>query len=450
MTPCIAIFDIGKTNKKCILFDLNYAIIREIETKLEETVDDDGHPCDDLGKLSAWLTSTWREIQEDSFLNVVALNFTAYGASLVHLNEEGKPVTPLYSYLKPFPPDLEEQFEAAYGDKNTLSVQTASPPLGMLNSGLQLYWLKYRKPELFRQIKTTLHFPQYCSYLFSGQTVTEYTGLGCHTALWDFRKADYHAWVYAEELVNLFPLVVSHEKHFLMRFRSSFIPVGLGLHDSSSATIPFLKKYTDPFLLLSTGTWGITLNPFSRRELTAEELNQDCLNYFTYEGRPVKASRLFIGNTHEDWARRLSSHFHTAKDYFKSVRFDPGLVPEPAWLSPDRPNPSSKLSDQISAQNRLRIDLDLQRHETYEQAYHDLISQIVAAQAQAIVLAGEGETERFQHLVVDGGFSRNELFLKMLQAYFPALQITVSQTSQGTAQGAALLMEGFVRNTQQV
>jgi L-fuculokinase len=451
MTPCIAVFDIGKTNKKCLLFDQNFAIIRELETRLEETVDDDGHPCDDLAKLTEWMRSTWRSLEEESSLDVVGLNFAAYGASLVHLNEKGDPVTPLYSYLKPFPEDLKEQFHATYGDQQTIAMQTASPPLGMLNSGLQLYWLKHRKPDLFRQIKTTLHFPQYCSYVFTGQLVTEYTGLGCHTALWDFGQHDYHAWVRAEGLTGLFPLISSHRRQYSLPFRNRLIPVGLGLHDSSSAVIPFLKQYADPFLLLSTGTWGITLNPFSQQKLTPEELAQDCLHSLTYEGKPVKASRLFIGNAHEEWARRLADHFHTAPAYFKSVQYQPELVPVAPHQVAARSVRNGERADQTKdASVPLGLALDLAGFQTYEQAYHHLIAQVAAAQAKAVLLAGEGKMERFDKIVVDGGFSRNGLFLKMLQAHFPSLDITVSQTSQGSAQGAALLLDAFVRKAEQV
>ena len=146
MIPCIAIFDIGKTHKKILLFDQRYQIIKEEEVSIDETVDDDGDKGEDLEALTNWIRATWRALEADQRYDVLAVNFTAYGASLVHLNEAGEAVTPLYNYLKPFPENLEKQFYNTYGDRLTLSAQTASPPLGMLNAGLQLYWLKYQKP----------------------------------------------------------------------------------------------------------------------------------------------------------------------------------------------------------------------------------------------------------------------------------------------------------------
>ena len=39
--------------------------------------------------------------------------------------------------------------------------KTASPLLGSLNSGLQLYRLKKEQPEVFQKIHHALHLPQY-------------------------------------------------------------------------------------------------------------------------------------------------------------------------------------------------------------------------------------------------------------------------------------------------
>lgn len=173
MIPCIAVFEIGKTHKKILLFDQRYQIIKEEEVSLRETVDDDGEKGEDLEALTTWLRTTWQALEADQTYDVLAVNFTAYGAALVHLNEAGEPVAPLYNYLKPYPENLEKQFYNTYGGKPTISAETASPPLGMLNAGLQLYWLKHQKPEVFAKINHTLHLPQYIAYLFTGEMTTD-------------------------------------------------------------------------------------------------------------------------------------------------------------------------------------------------------------------------------------------------------------------------------------
>ena len=155
MTPAIAIFDIGKTNKKLLLFDSMYKILFEEQVQFPEILDEDGFHTEDLQKLRNWIVSSFEAICTDTRFSITALNFSSYGASFVHLNADKEVLTPLYNYLKPFPENLKNTFEK----RVAFTVQTASPILGMLNSGLQLYWLKYQKPQLFSQITHALHLP---------------------------------------------------------------------------------------------------------------------------------------------------------------------------------------------------------------------------------------------------------------------------------------------------
>jgi L-fuculokinase len=104
----IAIFDIGKTNKKFFLFNEQYKIVFERTVQFAEIQDEDGFTCDDVHQLSAWVSEMITEAMGLNQFNIKAFNFSAYGASFVHINSKGEPVTPLYNYLKPFPAQLKE------------------------------------------------------------------------------------------------------------------------------------------------------------------------------------------------------------------------------------------------------------------------------------------------------------------------------------------------------
>ncbi|GAB4185034.1 MAG: FGGY-family carbohydrate kinase [Thermoflexibacter sp.] len=419
MQTVTAIFDIGKTNKKFLLYDENLQIVREEQVKIPEMTDEDGFPCDDLSLLTQWIHTTWAKVVADKQFFVKQINFTTYGASFVHLDKNGKALTPLYNYLKPFPEELLDSFYQKYGDKTTLAVQTASPPLAMLNSGLQLYWLKYHKPDLFKQVHTSLHFPQYCAYLFSRRLSTEFTSIGCHTMLWDFVKKDYHAWVYQEELHQLFPPIVTSYVNGTTLFREHQIPCGVGLHDSSAALIPYKKLTSEPFILLSTGTWGIVLNPFSTEPLSESELLQDCLKYLTFEGQSVKASRLFIGNLHEQVTEKLAEFFHKSNDYFKNISTRPNF------------NIDEKLR-----QTCIFHEDNLNTYNDYEEAYATFMLDLVQKQAQKIKLIMD-KGIKYKKLFIDGGFAKNPIFLTFLAYFFPTLDIQTVSFAQGTSLGAA-------------
>ena len=104
------------------------------------------------------------------------------------------------------------------------------------------------------------------------------------------------------------------------------MPVGIGLHDSSAALIPYLASFAESFILISTGTWCISLNPFTTEPLTAEELQYDCLCFMQYRGKPVKASRLFAGHDHEAQTRRLAAYFAVPHDTYQTVAYNPALI----------------------------------------------------------------------------------------------------------------------------
>jgi sugar (pentulose or hexulose) kinase len=264
--PVIVIFDVGKTNKKVLLFDEQCKLLHEESIQLEETVDEDGFPCEDVNLLTKWLKQKFSEILLRKDMDVKAVNFSAYGASFVNIDRRGNVITPLYNYLKPFPDQIKKKFYDTYGGESLIAKQTASPVLGSLNSGMQLYRLKYEKPEVYQKIEYSLHLPQYLSFIVSKNPASDISSVGCHTNLWDFKNSDYHRWVFEENLnKKLAPLYNGNK---VIGAINDKMPVGIGLHDSSAALIPYLSSFKEPFVLISTGTWNISLNPFNHAELT--------------------------------------------------------------------------------------------------------------------------------------------------------------------------------------
>ncbi len=375
--PVIAIFDVGKANKKLFLFDENYRIVFERSARFSETVDEDGDACENLDSLRLSVYDSLQEVFHHKAFEVKAVNFSTYGASYVHLDEEGRPITPLYNYLKPYPQDLQKQFYDTYGGEENFSNITASPILGHLNSGMQLYWLKYKRPHVFRAIKHSLHLPQYMSYLLSGDHFSDITSIGCHTNLWNFVKNDYHEWVYKEGIIKKLAPIVSGEHVVYPAFPGTNYRVGVGLHDSSAALIPYLVNFHDPFILISTGTWCISLNPFNNQPLTAEELQCDCLSYMTYQGKPVKASRLFGGNEHEQQVKRIADFFHQSTSRYKSMEFDLKITND---LRGKNEIADFVLDTQSLVKTSLFAKRELSTFKSDEEAYHQLILDIVTQQ----------------------------------------------------------------------
>lgn len=420
--PVIAIFDVGKTNKKLFLFDENYKIVFERSARFTETMDEDGDPCENLESLRLSVFDSLREVFRNPAFEVKSINFATYGASFVYLDENGNPLAPLYNYLKAYPEELKEQFYNTYGGKEEFSNLTASPVLGSLNSGMQLYRIKYEKPELFKRIKYALHLPQYLSYLISGKAYSDLTSIGCHTNLWDFSKHTYHDWVKKEGIFEKLAPIVPSNSVMPAAFPGNNYAVGAGFHDSSAALVPYLVNFHEPFILLSTGTWCISLNPFNSSPLTAEELENDCLCYLQYEGKPVKASRLFSGYEHEQQVKRIAAHFGTDIITYRSVPYDSRIIEEL----------------QLNSQRAVTSfgERDLIGFATDIIAYHQLVLDLVNQQYIATNRVLKGTTVK--RIFVDGGFSKNSIFMNLLAVAFPELEVFAAFMAQATAVGAAL------------
>ncbi len=429
----IAIFDVGKTNKKLFLFDENYQIISEESTRLENIKDEDDFECEDVHALTRWITTEFKKISSLNDFNIHAVNFSGYGASMVNINDTGRPITPLYSYLKPYPDVLKEKFYNTYGGESLVSKQTASPVLGSLNSGLQLYRLKYEHPELFSQLKYALHLPQYLSFIISSVMASDITSIGCHTHLWDFEKNKYHDWVFAEGLQHKLAPIYNIDQTENIVNGTNKICVGIGLHDSSAALIPYLKLFPEPFILLSTGTWCISLNPFNHSMLTEYELQNDCLCYLTFEGKPVKASRLFAGNEHEEQIKKLGDHFNKDVNYYTEVKYNPYFLRRLQKIDMPKSKGRTAMLQQSVFEKRA-----LTGFQSYEEAYHQLMLDIVSQQYYSTQLVLEGT--HVKRIFVDGGFGKNEIYMHLLADAFPGIEVFAASMAQATAVGAALCL----------
>ncbi|NJM93476.1 MAG: carbohydrate kinase [Cytophagales bacterium] len=320
----IAIFDIGKTNKKFYLFGQNYQILHQEEHNFAETEDEDGFPSEDLSAVAQWVTSTLRAAKADRRFQIKALNFSTYGASAVHLDDHNRVVTPLYNYLKPLEPQILEQLAQHHGQLEQLALDTACPmPLDNLNVGLQMYRLRCLRPDTFDRIHVSLHLPQYLSFLFTGVPTCAKSMIGCHSLLWDFDHDKYHPWALNAGVTQKFVPI----RACTSAVQKGEMHIGPGMHDSAASLVPYMvSPSAQPFVLLSTGTWSIAMNPSNDQALTLDELRQGCLKYMNYLGKGVKSSRLFMGQEHEQQVNQIAAHFHVQPDFYKTVVYQPELA----------------------------------------------------------------------------------------------------------------------------
>ena len=438
MKKVTAIFDIGKTNKKFFLFDTDYQEVYREYITFEPIADEDGHPTEDLKSLQNWLKNVFDRILKSDKYDIIAINFSTYGASLVHLDENGEVVTPLYNYTKPFASKIIDSFFQKYGPEEKFAVETGSSLDGMLNSGMQLYWLKHSKPETFKKIKYSLHLPQYISYIFTGIPISEYTSIGCHTAMWDFAKKDYHDWIYAEGFHKILPTIVSTETSINMNYNGNRIKIGVGIHDSSAALLPYVRSIKKKFILVSTGTWSIALNPFSEKLLTKEDVANDCINYMRINGKPVKSARLFLGNEYSEQVKQLTEHFEVDPELHKSVKFDYDTYFE--IIKDFEP-----MFRWEGIETKYMPEVTKITYDSFEHAYHHLMIELVLLQVESIKIAAGND--KIEKLYIDGGFSDNDVYIKLVSHYLRNMELRTTDSSLGSALGAAIAISDSKLNS---
>jgi len=428
----IAVFDIGKTNKKFLLFDSGLELIQQKEVRFSEITDDDGYPCDDIDSIEAWIKNCLNSTLKLKEIEIKAVNFTTYGATIVFIDNKGNRLTPVYNYLKPMPEAILNEFYDTYGGVNEFSRQTASPAMGMLNSGLQLLWLKRSKPTLFACVESVMHFPQYLSFLFSGKIVSEFTSIGCHTAMWDFDRNKYHSWIEKENI--RLPQPVSNQTIFPVSVNCKKIQFGIGIHDSSSSMVPYIKRADEKFILISTGTWCIMMNPFNNEPLTPSQLEQDSLCYMSIRQQPVKSSRFFLGHIHDVNLNRLNEHFGVKHDFYKTLETNNSKI-----VTLHKLNKGRVFFRKGMPKDHIDNEADIQRFKTFDEAYHKLmfdLTELLMDSFKLVVPAGD----KSGTVYITGGFSRNEIFVNLIASFLPERKIFISEIDNATALGAAMVI----------
>jgi len=419
----IVVFDIGKTHKKCFVFSLEFQLLFEKSIQVNPIPDEDGFLSDDLRFTLDWMEGLLEELL--LAFTVKKVNFSAHGASFVLIDWNGEPRLPLYNYLKPVSTTIENEFYERYTD---LELSSASPRSGFLNSGFQLYWLKKTRQKKFEQVHYALHLPQFFHYYFTGNAISEYCSIGCHTSLWNYTLATYQDWLTQEGISALLPPLCTAEKTWKGTGLLQEISVGVGLHDSSAALLPYVKAIQKPFILLSTGTMNVALNPFSKDLLVKEELNQGCLHYMTPQGQPVKASRFFMGGAHEQLCGSIVSHFKCNSDFYKTLTYEAEVF--------DQVTPLNGLNWSIATIDFSLPQTALKKYTSPKEAYYALMKTLLQIQLDALAhVIGKTKIER---IYLDGGFQKNQVFVKHLSRCFADLEVYRSDFALGAALGAAL------------
>ncbi|MDW4498810.1 FGGY-family carbohydrate kinase [Sulfitobacter sp. D35] len=419
----VAVIDIGKTNAKLALVDLDDMSEIAVVTRPNTVRPGPPWPHFDLEGHWEFLLDGLAAFHRAHGID--AISVTTHGASIVLLDKTGRLAAPMLDYEHDGPDEVRESYDALRPD----FAETGSPrlPAG-LNVGAQLHWMLKQDPGLRDRIATVVTYPQYWGFRLTGVAATDCTSLGCHTDLWVPSEARLSALperlglgarfaptrAPSEVLGPLLPQVAARTG------LPAATPVHCGIHDSNASLLPHVLGRKPPFSVVSTGTWVVCMG-MGGTPVTLDPKRDTLINVNAL-GDPVPSAR-FMGGRAFDLLCGAAA-VQPSTDDLDSILAPPVLLlpavvpgsgPYPdrsaEWIGPEPPTGSGARTAAASL-------------------YLALMT------AECLDLIGHNGT-----VVVAGPFARNDAFCKLLSVATES-PVARSVGATGTSQGAALLATG--------
>ncbi len=415
----VAVIDIGKTNVKLALIELESLAEVAVLTQSNPVLPGPPYPHFDVECLWNFIVTGLSQFQ--IMETISAITVTTHGASAVLLDGEGRLAAPILDYEHDGPDGL----AAKYDDVRPDFEESGSPrlPVG-LNLGAQIFWLFETFPDTKAKTRFVVTYPQYWVARLTGIVRNEVTSLGCHTDLWCPKKGCYSTMVDRLGWLALMPRLCRPNECIGPIHTAVAEQTGLskqtsvygGIHDSNASLYPHLLNRASPFSVVSTGTWVVCM-AIGGKPVTLDPTRDTLINVNGF-GQPVLSSRFMGGREFEMLMGEKSQLFQL--DEVKRV------LEEKLMLMPS--------VEPGSGPYQGRKHRWIEGQQTWSDGERFVAASFYLALMTATCLdliGAAGET------IVEGPFSKNALFCDMLAAATGGQVIATSGT--GTSAGAALL-----------
>ena len=183
------VLDIGKTNVKLIFLDEKGQFFKEIKTK--QTIKFYKNKISYLNseKIINWLLLNLNKFSTVyNFKNFVC---TTHGATIALINHHDQEIIASTDYEYRYDKFSKDFQNLAPSFKTSLTPHLEDG----LNIGQQIYYLNRIFPEIIRNTKFILSYPQYITWKLTGNYSSEISYIGCHSFLWNFKKNNYSSLV---------------------------------------------------------------------------------------------------------------------------------------------------------------------------------------------------------------------------------------------------------------
>ncbi|MCK5643620.1 MAG: carbohydrate kinase, partial [Gammaproteobacteria bacterium] len=277
----IAVLDVGKTNKKVLVYDLELGLV-DIRTESFPEIEKNGFKLEQPQEVFDWFCDVLSEFSAK--YNIKVISVTTHGATVICVDECGKISVPPLSYTNAADPTFSDEFFDTFGSREYLQQTTATAEIGdLVNAGKMIYFLQKNFPQEMDRTRWILHYPQYFGFMLTGAAGAEPTMLGCHSYLFDPYENSYSSVARKLGIIDKLPSSIKNSWQCLGTVTQDIAArtgveegcqVTLGLHDSNSSLVPYLIKSREKFVLNSTGTWCVAMSPQDQINFTEDQLGK--------------------------------------------------------------------------------------------------------------------------------------------------------------------------------
>jgi L-fuculokinase len=459
----IAVVDVGKTNKKVLIYDLRLKCVDSVYKNFDE-FEEAGVIYEDLENMTLWIRDQLK-IFANKYI-IKAISVTTHGAFAVGIDVNGNLAVPPVAYTTDAGENFRQDFYNTFGHPHTLKRATGTTEIGSLvNIGKLIYFWQKRWPEQYKNIWKILNMPQYFGYQFTGNIGAEPTYIGCHSYLYNPKEKSYSDVAKRLGVIDLLPEKISKSWQKLGTISPQFqtetnLPsdciVTMGIHDSNASLLPYLVKGFKNFVLNSTGTWCVAMHPTHNSDFRDEELDAAVFYNFDVFQQPVKTS-IFKGGTEFETYRTILNNLagDQPEPLFDIDLYNRIVSEKKLFILPsvDKGVGIFPFAEPGAVENGVKIDLKtLQSKKEIPEFFNHfktglaVLNLSLAIQTYyALKMTGfDGEGTVF----VEGGFRKNIPYLKLLGALFPKATISLTKMEEATAFGSAILAKTALDRTQ--
>jgi sugar (pentulose or hexulose) kinase len=424
----IAVLDVGKTNLKMLVAsDDGWPL----ETHSVPNTANTSSPylaCD-LGRLEEWFLDALAEVSQRHAIGAVIAAAHGCGAVLV---DADKPVLPMMDYEAVSPPAIDEAYARIAPPYREVFCGIGA---GAMRLAKQLLWQESAFPAEFSRARTYLTTAQFIAMRLGGRAASEISQLAAQGHVWDLVRHQPSTVMRERGWADLLPQrapagaslgTVSEAVAKRTGLKRS-TEVLCGVHDSNANLFRYKAAGLADASILSTGTWMIGF----QRDLDLDRLDagRGMVLNIDVDGESVPSTLTMTGREYH-----LIGKGKDAADAAVLAALPTlvarGTLALPSFVGDDGLFPG--------AGHRGRIIGPAPETAAEWQALAVLYAAFCANRCLDLL----GSSKR---IVIDGGFSTNLPFARCLAALRPSQNVSVSQSHDGTALGAALLWQRFAR-----